>query len=96
MKASSATVYGPSWINLSRVPAKRSRRSHGLRSAGHPDGWYSSGVKAIRRKPTVGANGLVEPMAGPESDDVVLRAFIRTDYASERRAAGTIRMGDLD
>jgi hypothetical protein len=95
MKATSSTVYGPSWISLSRVPAKRSRMSHGLRTAGHPDGWYPSGKSAIRRKPKVGASGLVEPVAGPESGDVVLQAFIRTDYASERRTAGTIRMGDL-
>ena len=96
MKATSSTVYGPSWISLARVPAKRSRMAHGLRTAGHPDGWYPSGKPASRRKPKVDASGMVEPLAGPESEDIVLASFVRTDYASERRACGTIRMGELD
>jgi hypothetical protein len=95
-RASSASVYGSSWIDLGRVPARRSRRAYGLRTASHPDGWAPAGARARRRAPreTVDADGILSPVTA-DDDDAPVRRYVRTDYAAERHAAGVIRMGDF-
>lgn len=95
-RATSASVYGSSWIDLGRVPARRSRRAYGLRTASHPDGWAPAGARARARAPreVVNADGILSPVTA-DDDDAPVRRYVRTDYASERRAAGIIPMGDF-
>jgi hypothetical protein len=94
-RASSASVYGSSWIDLGRVPARRSRRAYGLRTASHPDGWAPSGARAKKRAPreTVNADGILSPVSALDDDAPVIR--YRPDYATERRSAGIIPMGEF-
>ncbi len=95
-RASSASVYGSSWIDLGRVPARRSRRAYGLRTASHPDGWAPSGARARRRTPreTIDpTTGVLSPVAA-DDEDAPVRRYVRTDYAAERQRAGIIRMGE--
>jgi hypothetical protein len=93
-RATSAGVYGSSWIDLARVPARRSRRAYGLRTASHPDGWAPSGSRAKKRAPreTVNADGILSPVSADE--DAPVRRY-RPDYATERLSAGIIRMGEF-
>lgn len=101
-RASSASVYGSSWIDLGRVPARRSRRAYGLRTASHPDGWAPSGARARRRTPreTVNADGILSPVSALDDDAPVRRyvrevpAVDRIDYAAERRLVEPIRLGE--
>lgn len=96
-RATSATVYGYSAaIDLSRVNARRPRRAYGLRSAGAIDGHYP----AYGARPRRSARPAVDPstnLQGPTvaiDDDAPLMVRPRTDYATERKSAGVIRMGE--
>jgi len=101
-RASSASVYGSSWIDLGRVPARRSRRAYGLRTASHPDGWAPAGARARRRTPreTVDADGILSPVTA-DDDDAPVRRYVREvhavdriDYAAERRLVEPIKLGE--
>ena len=95
-RASSATVYGPSWIDASRQPERTARRAYGLRTASNPDGWapaYGSRPRRRQRREVIGSDGLVAPVATVADDAPVIR--YRPDHAAERHAAGVIRMADF-
>jgi hypothetical protein len=88
---------------LGRVPARRSRRAYGLRTASHPDGWAPSGARARRRTPreTIDpTTGVLSPVAADDEDAPVRRyvretpAVDRIDYAAERRLVEPIKMGE--
>ena len=96
-RATSAGVYGPSWISPARTPMVTARRAYGLRTASHPDGWapaYGSRPRRKRREVVDPTTGLLAPIA-PVDDDAPVRRYVRTDYATERRAAGVIVMADF-
>ena len=94
-RATSATVYGySSQVDVSRVNARRPRRAYGLRSGYMPDGWVSGGARPRKRRVSVDSStNLVAPAVAVD-DDEPLRIPVRTDFASERRSAGVIRMGE--
>lgn len=95
-RATSATVYGPSWIDASRQPMVTARRAYGLRTASHPDGYapaYISRPTRRQRREVIGTDGLVAPVATVAEDAPVIR--YRPDYASERHAAGVIKMAEF-
>jgi len=95
-RATSATVYGPSWIDPARQPMVTARRAYGLRTASHPDGWapaYGRRPTRRTRREVIGTDGLVAPVA-PVADDAPVRRY-RPDYADERRSVGVIRMADF-
>lgn len=101
-RATSASVYGPSWIDLSRTPARRARRAYGLRTPSHPDGWAPAGARARTRAPreTVNADGVLSPVTA-DNDDAPVRRYVREvpvvdriDYAAERRMVQPIRLGE--
>ena len=101
-RATSATVYGTSRLDLGRMPAT-SRRAYGLRSAGSMDGYYPAyGRKPRRKRPAV-VDGIEQPLAGPENEDAPRPKFTkgaapsqdRTDWDALRHTAGTIRMADF-
>lgn len=93
-RATSAGIYGSSWIDLGRTPARRARRAYGLRTSSSPDGW----VPAYGSRPGRKARPAVDPTTNligpPDDDDATLMVRPRTDYADERRSAGVIRMGE--
>lgn len=94
-RATSAGVYGSSWIDLGRVPARSARRAYGLRTPNCPDGWVSAGGRARKRRVSVDpSTNLVEPIATAD-EDAPVRRYVRTDYAAERHAAGVIVMGEF-
>lgn len=99
-RATSAGVYGPSWIDLGRQPARSARRAYGLRTASHPDGWapaYGKRPRRAKREVVDPTTGLIAPVA-PVDDDAPVRRYVRTevtDYAAERHAAGVIPMADF-
>ena len=96
-RATSAEVYGPSWIDPARTPRTTARRAYGLRTASHPDGWapaYVSRPRRKRREVVDPTTGLLAPIA-PVDDDAPVRRYVRTDYAAERHAAGVIVMADF-
>lgn len=95
-RASSAGIYGPSWIDPSRTPARRVRRAYGLRTASNPDGWvpaYGSRPVSVRNRPRP-VTDPVTNLVGPSDDDDAPVVRYRTDHAAERRVAGVIRMGE--
>lgn len=95
-RATSATVYGPSWIDASRQPMVTARRAYGLRTASHPDGWapaYGRRPTRRTRREVIGTDGLVAPVA-PVADDAPVRRY-RPDYAAERKSVPAIPMGTL-
>lgn len=95
-RATSAGVYGPSWIDPGRVAAKRSR-AYALRTPGNAGGWapaYGSRPRRKRREVVDPTTGLLAPIA-PVDDDAPVRRYVRTDYAAERHAAGVIKMADF-
>ena len=95
-RATSATVYGPSWIDPARQPMVTARRAYGLRTASHPDGWapaYGRRPTRSTRREVIGTDGLVAPVA-PVADDAPVRRY-RPDYAAERKSVPAIPMGTL-
>jgi len=96
-RATSATVYGPSWIDASRQPMVTARRAYGLRTASNPDGYAPAyGRKPARRprREVIGSDGLVAPVATVADDAPVIR-YTRVDYETERKSVEPIRMGLL-
>lgn len=95
-RATSAGVYGPSWINLARQPMVTARRAYGLRTASHPDGWapaYGSRPRRKRREVVDPSTGLLAPIA-PADDDAPIRRYVGPDYAAERRLVEPIKLGE--
>lgn len=95
-RATSAGVYGPSWIDAGRVAAKRTR-VYALRTPGNMAGYapaYGTRPRRQRREVVDPTTGLLAPIA-PVSDDEPVRRYVRTDYAAERHAAGVIVMADF-
>ena len=83
-------------LDLGRMPATRAPYHYALRSESCPDGWVAGPARARRRKspkpdPTT---GLIGPVV-PEDDGPVVK-FATPDVVAERKAAGVIRMGDMD
>jgi hypothetical protein len=103
-RATSAGVYGPSWIDPARTPMVAARRAYGLRTASHPDGWapaYVSRPRRKRREVVDPSTGLLAPLA-PVDDDAPVRRYVRSDhaptgpdYAAERRLIQPIVMADF-
>ena len=96
-RATSATVYGPSWIDPARQPMVTARRAYGLRTASHPDGWapaYGRRPTRRTRREVVGTDGLVAPVA-PVAEDAPVRRFVRVDFEAERKSVAPIPMGTL-
>lgn len=96
-RATSAGVYGPSWINPARTPMVAARRAYGLRTASHPDGWapaYGSRPRRKRREVVDPTTGLLAPLA-PVDDDAPLRRYVGPDYAAERKLIKPIVMADF-
>lgn len=99
-RATSAGLYGSGTpTDLSRVNWTRAPRAYGLRSQSSTSGYYPSyGSRPRQRRQ---ARTVVDPvtnMAMPVAaidDDAPIRTYVRTDYASERRTAGTIRMAEF-
>lgn len=99
-RATSAGVYGPSWIDAARQPMVTARRAYGLRTASHPDGWAPAYVSRPRKRRTPRetmdpTTGLLEPLTAAD-EDAPVRRYVREDgpdYAAERRLVSTIPMG---
>lgn len=101
-RATSAAVYGPSWISLSRTPARRSPRAYGLRTATHPTGYAPAyGERPRKRRPTVDPVTNLQSPSAAIDDDAPVRRYTRTDttdYAAERHLVSSIspiRMGEM-
>ncbi len=95
-RATSAGVYGPSWIDPGRVAAKRSR-AYALRTPGNAGGWapaYGSRPRRKRREVVDPTTGLLAPIA-PVDDDAPLRRYVGPDYAAERKLIKPIVMADF-
>jgi len=95
-RADSARLYGSGTpTDLSRLTVVRVPRAYGLRSGSSPTGYYPAYVSRPSRKSrkeTVDTvSNLVAPVV-PDDDDAPLVRYT-TDYASERKIAGVIRMG---
>lgn len=97
-RASSAGIYGPSWIDPSRTPARRVRRAYGLRTASNPDGWvpaYGSRPVSVRNRPRPVTDPVTNLVGPVDDDDAPLMVRPRIDYAGERRLVPPIRMADF-
>lgn len=86
-RATSASVYGSSWIDVARVPARRSARAYGLRSESAPDGWYAPArmPRKPKRAVVTDANGII--LAPGEIEDYVVPsgAYVESDIEIIRR-----------
>lgn len=93
-RATSAGIYGPSWVDPSRTPARRARRAYGLRTGSSPDGWVPAGSRPAGRRVRPVVDPVTNLVGPPDDDDAPLMVRSRADYAGERRSAGVIRMGE--
>lgn len=93
-RATSAAMYGPSWIDLGRVPARRPRRAYSLRTSLSDDGWRPAyGERPRKRRPTVDPVTNLEAPSAAIDDDAPVRRYTRTDttdYAAERHLVSGI------
>lgn len=98
-RATSAALYGPSWISPSRTPARRSPRAYGLRTATNPTGYVPAyGERPRKRRPTVDPVTNLEAPSAAMDEDAPVRRYTRTDttdYAAERHSVGVIRMAEF-
>lgn len=88
-RATSASVYGQSWIDVSRVPARRSPRAYGLRSESAPDGWYAPArmPRKPKRAVVTDANGIILAPGEYEDHTVPTGVFVESDIDIIRRVS---------
>jgi len=92
-RITSGTIYGKSYLDESRLPARARRYSYGLRSESSHDGWYAPPTTPRRKRHEVNVGGILTPVDA--DDDAPVRVVSVPDYAGERHAAGVIKMGEL-